>query len=102
MSVLSGICKADIKTASDGLLELAEEKLRSIMRSDPITDTYHVEQTPFASQSRIHTKVHTTFSYSCGTWRTDKPDNFSPRCSLCGYSTQAYINPDNFTFDYNY
>ncbi|XP_038215996.1 serine/threonine-protein kinase 17A [Zerene cesonia] len=48
MSVLSGICKADIKTASDGLLELSEEKLRSIMRSDPITDTYHVEQTPFA------------------------------------------------------
>lgn len=48
MSVLSGISKADFKTASDGLLELSEEKLRNIMRSEPITDTYHVEQTPFA------------------------------------------------------
>ncbi|XP_053626136.1 serine/threonine-protein kinase 17A [Plodia interpunctella] len=48
MSVLSGLSKADFKTASDGLLELPEEKLRSIMRSEPITDVYHVEQTPFA------------------------------------------------------
>ncbi|KAM3961265.1 LOW QUALITY PROTEIN: death-associated protein kinase related [Aphomia sociella] len=47
MSVLSGLSKADFKTASDGLLELPEE-LRSIMRSEPITDVYHVEQTPFA------------------------------------------------------
>ncbi|CAH2073269.1 unnamed protein product, partial [Iphiclides podalirius] len=49
MSVLSGLNKADFKTASDGLLELSEERLRSIMRSEPITDVYHVEQTPFAS-----------------------------------------------------
>ncbi|KOB74290.1 putative serine/threonine protein kinase [Operophtera brumata] len=49
MSVLSGLSKADIKTASDGLLELPEERLRSIMRSEPITSVYHVEQTPFAS-----------------------------------------------------
>ncbi|XP_047988030.1 death-associated protein kinase related isoform X1 [Leguminivora glycinivorella] len=48
MSVISGLSKADIKTASDGLLELSEEKLRSIMRTEPITDVYHVEQTPFA------------------------------------------------------
>lgn len=48
MSVLSGLSKADLKTASDGLLELSEERLRSIMRSEPITDVYHVEQTPFA------------------------------------------------------
>lgn len=48
MSVLSGLSKADFKTASDGLLELSEERLRSIMRSEPITDVYHVEQTPFA------------------------------------------------------
>lgn len=48
MSVLDGISKADFKTASDGLLELSEEQLRNIMRSEPITDTYHVEQTPFA------------------------------------------------------
>ncbi|XP_049867486.1 serine/threonine-protein kinase 17A [Pectinophora gossypiella] len=48
MSVLSGLNKADFKTASDGLLELSEERLRSIMRSEPITDVYHVEQTPFA------------------------------------------------------
>lgn len=48
MSVLSGLSKADIKTASDGLLELPEERLRSIMRSEPITAVYHVEQTPFA------------------------------------------------------
>ncbi|RVE43226.1 hypothetical protein evm_012106 [Chilo suppressalis] len=48
MSVLSGLSKADFKTASDGLLELPEERLRSIMRTEPITDVYHVEQTPFA------------------------------------------------------
>ncbi|CAH2237380.1 jg10508 [Pararge aegeria aegeria] len=48
MSVLSGLSKADFKTASDGLLELSEERLRSIMRTEPITDVYHVEQTPFA------------------------------------------------------
>ncbi|XP_072943664.1 serine/threonine-protein kinase 17A isoform X2 [Epargyreus clarus] len=48
MSVLSGLSKADFKTASDGLLELAEERLRNIMRTEPITDVYHVEQTPFA------------------------------------------------------
>ncbi|KAL0894230.1 hypothetical protein ABMA27_014243 [Loxostege sticticalis] len=48
MSVLSGLSKADFKTASDGLLELPEERLHSIMRSEPITDVYHVEQTPFA------------------------------------------------------
>ncbi|XP_026329821.1 serine/threonine-protein kinase 17A isoform X2 [Hyposmocoma kahamanoa] len=48
MSVLSGLSRADFKTASDGLLELSEERLRSIMRSEPITDVYHVEQTPFA------------------------------------------------------
>ncbi|XP_013195989.2 death-associated protein kinase related [Amyelois transitella] len=48
MSVLSGLSKADFKTGSDGLLELPEEKIRSIMRSEPITDVYHVEQTPFA------------------------------------------------------
>lgn len=48
MSVLSGFSKADIKTASDGLLELPEERLRSIMRPEPITSVYHVEQTPFA------------------------------------------------------
>lgn len=48
MSVLSGLSKADIKTASDGLLELPEDRLRSVMRSEPITSVYHVEQTPFA------------------------------------------------------
>lgn len=48
MSVLSALSKSDFKTASDGLLELSEERLRSIMRSEPITDVYHVEQTPFA------------------------------------------------------
>ncbi|KPJ05020.1 hypothetical protein RR46_04136 [Papilio xuthus] len=48
MSVLSGLSKSDFKTASDGLLELSEERLRSIMRTEPITDVYHVEQTPFA------------------------------------------------------
>ncbi|XP_061712676.1 death-associated protein kinase related isoform X1 [Cydia pomonella] len=48
MSVISGLSKADFKTASDGLLELSEERLRSIMRTEPITDVYHVEQTPFA------------------------------------------------------
>lgn len=48
MSVLSGLSKADFQTASDGLLELFEDQLRSIMRSEPITDVYHVEQTPFA------------------------------------------------------
>ncbi|XP_034840352.1 serine/threonine-protein kinase 17A [Maniola hyperantus] len=48
MSFLSGLGKADFKTASDGLLELSEERLRSIMRTEPITDVYHVEQTPFA------------------------------------------------------
>lgn len=48
MSVLSGLSTSDFKTASDGLLELSEERLRSIMRSEPITDVYHVEQTPFA------------------------------------------------------
>lgn len=53
MSVLSGLSKADFKTASDGLLELSEERLRSIMRSEPITDVYHVEQTPFARSAYI-------------------------------------------------
>nr|AYA44274.1 death-associated protein kinase 1 [Helicoverpa armigera] len=48
MSVLSGLSKADFKTASDGLLELPEERLRSLMRTEPITSVYHVEQTPFA------------------------------------------------------
>ncbi|CAH2086081.1 unnamed protein product [Euphydryas editha] len=48
MSVLSALTKSDFKTASDGLLELSEERLRSIMRTEPITDVYHVEQTPFA------------------------------------------------------
>lgn len=48
MSVISGLSKADFKTASDGLLELSEERLRSLMRTEPITDVYHVEQTPFA------------------------------------------------------
>ncbi|KAL4707420.1 hypothetical protein ACJJTC_008605 [Scirpophaga incertulas] len=48
MSVLSGLSKADFKTASDGLLELPEDKLRAIIRNEPITDVYHVEQTPFA------------------------------------------------------
>ncbi|XP_047527648.1 serine/threonine-protein kinase 17A isoform X2 [Vanessa atalanta] len=48
MSVLSAFTKSDFKTASDGLLELSEERLRSIMRTEPITDVYHVEQTPFA------------------------------------------------------
>lgn len=48
MSVLSGLSKADFKTAGDGLLELPEERLHSIMRTEPITDVYHVEQTPFA------------------------------------------------------
>lgn len=48
MSVLNGFSKADFKTASDGLLELPEERLRSIMRSEPMTSVYHVEQTPFA------------------------------------------------------
>ncbi|KAG7307407.1 hypothetical protein JYU34_007594 [Plutella xylostella] len=53
MSVLSGLSKTDLKTASDGLLELSEERLRSIMRSEPITDVYHVEQTPFARSVQL-------------------------------------------------
>lgn len=48
MSVISGLNKADFKTASDGLLELSDERLRSIMRTEPISNVYHVEQTPFA------------------------------------------------------
>lgn len=56
MSVLSGLSKADFKTASDGLLELAEERLRNIMRTEPITDVYHVEQTPFARSARTNNK----------------------------------------------
>lgn len=48
MSVFGGLKKGDFKTASDGLIELSEERLRSIMRTEPITDVYHVEQTPFA------------------------------------------------------
>lgn len=63
MSVLSGLSKADFKTASDGLLELPEERLHNIMRTEPITDVYHVEQTPFARSVPIvpicHTHTHT-------------------------------------------
>lgn len=54
MSVLSGLNKADIKMGSDGLLELPEERLRSIMRSEPIASVYHVEQTPFARSVPSH------------------------------------------------
>ncbi|CAK1545110.1 unnamed protein product [Leptosia nina] len=65
MSVLSGLSKADFKTASDGLLELNEEKLRSIMRSEPITDIYHVEQTPFArSVPRYQSRVNLVYLIS--------------------------------------
>lgn len=46
MSVLCG--KTEVKIASDGLLEMSEERLRSIMRKEPISTVYHVEQTPFA------------------------------------------------------
>lgn len=53
MSVLSGLSKSDFKTASDGLLELSEERLRSIMHTEPITDVYHVEQTPFARSATL-------------------------------------------------
>lgn len=48
MSVLSDLTEADFKTASDGLLELPEERLRAIKRTEPIRSVYHVEETPFA------------------------------------------------------
>lgn len=64
MSVLSGLSKGDFKTGSDGLLELSEEKLRSIMRSEPITDVYHVEQTPFARSVTFLITVLSTIGHN--------------------------------------
>ncbi|GBP56275.1 hypothetical protein EVAR_37350_1 [Eumeta japonica] len=59
MSVLSGLTKADFKTASDGLLELSEERLRAVMRTEPITHVYHVEERPFARQVQVRKQVVT-------------------------------------------
>lgn len=39
---------AHIISAGDGLLEISNDCLRKIIRTEPISDVYHVEQTPFA------------------------------------------------------
>lgn len=37
-----------IKLAGDGFLELSEDRVKTLVKSEPISDVYHVEQTPFA------------------------------------------------------